>query len=281
VTGVEVEADDGSIEVLRAPLVVLCAGAIGSPAVLLRSGIGPRAELEALGIPLVADLPGVGADLDDHPGLAVICRARHPELIDTDAPIIQTVLRWTASGSRHRNDLFAETASFARMPGRPPSFAVLVSLFRTTSRGSLRLASADPHDAPVIESGFGGDADDDDRLAEGLLEGVRLAQAGPLADLVEEVLWPRLPLDRDAARHLAHTRAGSGYHPSCTARMGPDDDPGAVVDQWGRCRAVDGLAVADASIMPFVPRANTNLTSIMIGERVGEWLRTDPARYGL
>jgi len=63
--------------------------------------------------------------------------------------------------------------------------------------------------------------------------------------------------------------------------MGPADDPGAVVDQFGRCRAVEGLVVADASLMPFAPRANTNLTSIMIGERVGEWLRTGPARYGL
>jgi choline dehydrogenase len=281
VTGVEVESADGSTEVLRAALVVLCAGAIGSPAVLLRSGLGPRSELERSGIDVVADLPGVGADLDDHPGLAVICQARHPELIDTDAPIIQTVLRWTASGSRHRNDLFAETASFARMSGRPPSFAVLVSLFRTASRGRLRLASADPHEPPVIESGFGNDAGDDERLAEALLEGVRLAQSGPLADLVDEVVWPRLPLDEDGARQLAHTRAASGYHPSCTARMGPDDDPGAVVDQYGRCRGVDGLVVGDASIMPFVPRANTNLTSIMIGERIGEWLRTDPARYGL
>ena len=75
--------------------------------------------------------------------------------------------------------------------------------------------------------------------------------------------------------------AGSGYHPCGTAKMGVESDPMAVVDQYGRCFAMDGLVVADASIMPMVPRANTNLTSIMIGEKVGEWLRTRPAIYGL
>jgi choline dehydrogenase len=211
----------------------------------------------------------------------VLCQARHPELIDTTQPIIQSVLRWTAEGSEHRNDLFAETAAFARAPGRPPAFAVLVSLFLTRARGRVRLASADPQAAPVIESGFGIDPIDNERLAQALVEGVRLAQAPPLRELSDGVLWPRLPLDAEGARALARTRAGSGYHPSGTVRMGPPDDPTAIVDQYGRCRAVDGLVVADASIMPFVPRANTNLTSIMIGERVGEWLRTNPQRYGL
>ena len=73
----------------------------------------------------------------------------------------------------------------------------------------------------------------------------------------------------------------SGYHPSGTVKMGPKEDPGAVVDQFGCCHTIDNLVVADASIMPFVPRANTNLTCIMIGEKIGEWLRQSPARYGL
>ena len=104
-----------------------------------------------------------------------------------------------------------------------------------------------------------------------------------MAELVDAVVFPDPARTVSAADLLGLVRrfAGSGYHPCGTVRMGPAGDPAAVVDQYGRCHAVDGLVVADASIMPTVPRANTNLTSIMIGDRVGEWLRTEPARYGL
>ena len=87
--------------------------------------------------------------------------------------------------------------------------------------------------------------------------------------------------DRDDVIALLRRFAASGYHPCGTARMGQADDPTTVVDQFGRSHAIDGLVVADAAIMPTVPRANTNPTSIMIGETIGEWLRTEPARYGL
>ena len=280
VTGVEVERPDGTIETHHGRLVVLCAGAIGSPTILLRSGVGPKAELERLGIDLVADLAGVGARLDDHPGLPVICTARHPEMVDTDMPLIQTVLRYTGEGSPHRLDCFVEPVTFIRMANRAPSFGVLLSLFHTQSRGRLRLASADPHAAPVIETGFGSDEYDNDRLARCLMDTVRIAQSGPLAELVAEIGWPRLPLDLEGARHLARTRAGSGYHPCATVPMGDPADPLTAVDPHGRVRGVDNLVVADASIMPAVPRANTNLTSLMIGEMVGEWLRASSV-YGL
>jgi choline dehydrogenase len=99
---------------------------------------------------------------------------------------------------------------------------------------------------------------------------------------VAEVLIPEVanPSDDDLASMLRRT-ARSGYHPCGTAKMGPAEDAEAVVDQYGRVHAVEGLVVADASIMPSVPRANTNLTSIMIGERIGEFVRTRPGDYGL
>ncbi|MCX7063495.1 MAG: GMC family oxidoreductase, partial [Proteobacteria bacterium] len=106
---------------------------------------------------------------------------------------------------------------------------------------------------------------------------------GPLADLIEAVNFPdpaRRLDDADIAA-LCRKFAGSGYHPCGTAKMGPASDTMAVVDEHGCCHSVDQLVVADASIMPFVPRANTNLTCIMIGEMIGEWLRTAGARYGL
>ncbi len=92
---------------------------------------------------------------------------------------------------------------------------------------------------------------------------------------------PARPDDDEALKALIRKFAGSGYHPSATVKMGPATDPMAVVGQHGGCHFQDGLVVADASILPFVPRANTNLSAILVGEMVGEWLRTTPGRYGL
>ena len=280
VVGAEVE-HDGEVQEVRGRLVVLSAGAIQSPAILQRSGIGPRADLEALGIDVVADVPGVGENLGDHPAVSVVCAVRDPLLADPDQPIIQTILRYTAPGSELRNDLQIEQITFARVPDGTPAFAVSAVLEAPFGRGRLRLKSADPHEAPHIEPDFGVDERDNERLA-GCLEGaLRFVQTPPLADLVEEVRFPRLPLTHDGALHIVRRRSHSGYHPCGTVKMGPASDPGAVVDQFGRCHALDGLVVADAAVMPSVPRANTNLTSIMIGEMVGEWLRTRPGLYGL
>lgn len=254
-----------------------------SPAILLRSGIGPRAELEAHGIAVAADVPGVGRNLSDHPALSVVCRVRDGALIDFDQPIIQTILRYTAEGSDKRNDLQIEQISFAGRPGGPPQFAIAAVLEYQHGRGELRLASADPHAAPIIDNRFCEDERDCARLVACLKDTLRFARTGALADMIEAVTFPdpARPGDDAALAALCRRFAASGYHPSATAKMGPATDPMAVVDQYGCCHAVDSLVVADAAIVPGVPRANTNLTSIMIGERVGEWLRTRPGRYGL
>ena len=100
--------------------------------------------------------------------------------------------------------------------------------------------------------------------------------------MIESITFPKGgPLSDDEIAGLCKRFAGSGYHPCGTVKMGPASDPLAVVNQYGQCHTVEQLVVADASIMPGVPRANTNLTCIMIGEMVGEWLRTRPALYGL
>ena len=104
-----------------------------------------------------------------------------------------------------------------------------------------------------------------------------------MREVMAEVTFPdpRRDLSDESVGDLALRLAASGYHPCGTVRLGPAGDSRSVVDQFGRCHAVEGLVVADASIMPTVPRANTNLTSIMIGEKVGEWVRTRPGEYGL
>ncbi len=281
--GVEVEDAQGTVAEIRARLVVLSAGAIMSPAILMRSGIGPRQQLEALGIDVGVDTPGVGANLSDHPALAVVCQVRDSSLIDFDQPLMQTILRYTAEGSDKRNDLQIEQLSFAGRPDRPPAFAIASVLEYQFGRGELRLASADPHCAPVIDNRFCEDDRDVDRLVRCLKDTLAFAETGPLADLVETVSFPdpARGKDDDALAGLCRRFAGSGYHPCGTARMGPANDPLAVVDQFGCAHGVDQLVVADASIMPGVPRANTNLTCIMIGEMIGEWVRTGPGRYGL
>ena len=282
VTGIEVVRSDGSLEQIRANLVVLCAGAIHTPGILLRSGVGPSEDLHRIGVNVVADVQGVGRNLSDHPALAALCRPTHLELVAGDQPLIQTILRYTASGSDQRMDLQIEQLTFA---GREslPYFGVAAILEQVEGVGDLIFPTADPFVAPRIRSRFCEEIRDAERLADCFLDALRFTQSGPLGALTEEVVFPDMHRisGRDDVVGLLRRFAGSGYHPCGTARMGPRDDPSAVVDQYGRCHAVEGLVVADASIFPTVPRANTNPTSIMVGETIGEWLRTDPSRYSL
>lgn len=281
--GVEVERD-GAVETLRGRLIVLSAGAIHSPAILLRSGIGPAEELARLGIEPVRLAPGVGTRLSDHPALAVVATVRNPAILDPDQPIVQTILRYTAPASPYRNDLQVEAFSFSPRGGGPlQAIAVAAVLEQVNGTGALRLPSADPHAAPIIENRFCEDAEDRRRLIACFRDALRFVTTGPLGALVDRIVFPDVTRDLsdEVIGQLLLRFAASGYHPCATAPMGPADDAGAVVDQYGRVHGTEALVVADASIMPTVPRANTNLTSIMIGEMVGEWLRTRPDRYGL
>lgn len=282
-TGVEVEAPDGTVERISGRLVVLSAGALMSPAVLMHSGLGPRSQLEALGIEVVRDVPGVGQNLSDHPALSVTCTLRDESLIDFDQPLIQTILRYTAQGSDRRNDLQIEQLSFTNRRPDVASFAIAAVLEYQYGRGELRLRSADPHDHPIVDNRFCEDERDARRLVGCFKDTLAFTRVEPLAGMIDQVAFPdpSRDLDDEGIAHLCRRFSGSGYHPCGTVKMGPSNDPMAVVDQYGRCRFLDNLVVADASIMPGVPRANTNLTCIMIGEMVGEWLRTRPGHYGL
>lgn len=283
--GVEVE-QGGEVRRIDAGLVVISAGAIQTPPVLWRSGVGPRRDLEGLGIEVVADVPGVGANLCDHPMATVQVRAKDPAVASQELPIIQTITRYTAPTSsaypEHRNDLQIELLTFSQREDVAGVFSIAAVLEQSYGRGSVRLESADPHAQPVIAQQFCEDDRDTMRLVANYRDCLAFARTAPLSDYIAEVLVPESgePSDDELASMLRR-EARSGYHPCGTAKMGPADDPEAVVDQYGRVHAVDGLVVADASIMPEVPRANTNLTSIMIGERVGEWIRTRAGEYGL
>lgn len=281
--GVEIEGPGGTTETIHGKTVVLAAGALMSPTIMLRSGLGPKAHLDSIGIGTVTDIPGVGQNLCDHPALSVAARVRDPSIIDFDQPIIQTILRYTAEGSDKRNDLQIEQISFAGRRADADVVAIAAVLEYQYGRGELRLRSADPREAPIVDNRFCEDDRDTSRLVSCLKDALAFTRQGPLADMIAEVIFPDpgRGTDDETLAQLCRKLAGSGYHPCGTARMGPREDPIAVVDQYGCCHTVDNLVVADASIMPFVPRANTNLTAIMIGEKIGEWIRTTGGRYGL
>lgn len=275
VTGLTLETHGRVYEIL-AKRVVLSAGAIATPGILLRSGIGPREVVTRMGVPFVAHVPGVGARILDHPGLALFFRPRALE--DARFPLIQTVLRYTSEGSACAGDMQLQAGSFVPLPwsfgGTLPLVTLSCSVGKSRSRGRLRYLDANPRAHPHIESRLLDDPADRARAVEALELAYRLSGTTAMRGLAS-LLWPRPDVVRDRARLEAFLWriCDSGYHPCGTVPMGREGDPGAAVSGRGRVRGVEGLWVADASIMPAVPSSNTNLASLMIGERFGEWLR--------
>lgn len=270
-------------ELVTGARVTLCAGAIGTPAILLRSGIGPSADLAELDIPVVADLPGVGRHLRDHTQIGfTIDAASGP--IDASLPWLQVLLRWTAPGSPDRNDM---QCLFFHLP-KQPALRLVTSLMRTTSKGVVRITSRDPAKAPDIRLNLVSEAEERRRLVEGLRLIARLANADALGPVRGDVahlddgsrvavaaLEERFA-DAEAAEAYVQAAVGHYLHPVGTARMGPESDPTAVVDQRCRVRGIEGLRVADASVMPAMLGVNTHLMCVAIGRRVGGWMLDEP-----
>jgi choline dehydrogenase len=290
--GVEFEVG-GEIQRIHGKRITLCAGAFGSPAILMRSGVGPRQQLERHGIRTLVDAPGMGANLIDHPLVLMLAPLSSDAIRQsggTDHSRNSVLLRYTAPGSGEFNDMqlyflplvdLTMLAGFPFPPRTPPALIMLPVLQRPRSRGVLRLRSANPHDQPDIKLNYLDDPEDLRRM----IEGVRLAwrimheaeiAAGwqsPIASVAGQLL-DQATVDSDAAiADFIRNECNTICHPVGTAGMGSDPDHGAVVDQHCRVYGVEGLRVVDASVMPNIVRANTNLTCIMIGERVADWMR--------
>jgi choline dehydrogenase len=271
--GVEVESG-GAAQVVQGERIVLASGAIGSPAILMRSGLGPEAHLRELGIDAIADLPGVGANLDDHPMLGVTFLGAEGAL-DPDAPLVQVTYRYTSSLNEERNDMQLMPVSAIRAGKGRVVYSIGTVVERQKSIGRVTLTAADPHAPPRIENRFCEHPDDVRRLVEGVRMALDVAAHDAFAALNAGRLSPSddVLADDEALGAFVRKVAASGFHPSCTAKMAPASDPMGVVDQHLRVRGFENLYVADAAVMPKCPRANIHLTSVMIGERAGEWLR--------
>jgi choline dehydrogenase len=263
-------------ETISAGRVVLAGGAFGSPAILLRSGVGPADELRALGIPVQADRPGVGRDLVDHPRFG-LRYATPPGLVVPMLQGCQVLLTMRSSDAVPGHDLHIfPWAAFPVDASESPTGARMVlhaALMKPRSRGSLRLRSPDPAAAPLIAPGWFTDRDDMPRLRQAVRTARRLAATAPLSDVARDELFPGPAIENDTELDVA-IRAGLGtyFHPVGTCRMGPASDPRAVVDARGAVHGFDQLSVIDASIMPSIPAANTHLPTIAVAERCAAWL---------
>ena len=277
VTGVEVETD-GRVYTIASPLVVLCAGATNTPGILLRSGIGPHAVVERLGVEVVADVPAVGARLLDHPGAAIFLRPK-PGIQSLDHPLIQTVLRYASrAGGRDgavRNDMVLQAGSVLPLPwGTLPLVSLMCSLGKPRGYGTIEYTSPNPRVRPRIESRLLVDGVDRACAVEALRLLADMASSPPMKHLAT-FFWPpprALASDERLDRWIGRA-CDSSYHPCGTVPMGREGAEDAATDGRGRVRGVKGLVVADASLMPTIPSSHLNLTVIMMGERFGEWVR--------
>jgi choline dehydrogenase len=262
-----VVAADGAV--YRGDEVILSGGTYGSPAILLRSGVGPAEELAGLGIGVVADLP-VGQRLQDQPGY-YNAYALAPDYLDMD-PAVGSLL-WTASSEATGNELDLHITATHLMDGSlsPTGGAIVLeaALTQPESSGTVKLASRDPGDSPLIDANYLGTGRDARRMLEGVKLGRAIARDRVFAPFVEAELTPGDAVaDDDALAQVITANLAVYGHPTSTAPMGGPGDPWAVVDSVGAVKGVSGLRVADASIIPDVPSSTTNVTVIMLAERI-------------
>ena len=268
-------------EAVNADHVILSAGAIGSPAILLRSGIGPAGHLAAAGIAPVADLPGVGARLWDHPGVSVLLAPR-PGFGDPNMPLMQVAARYLTGEPPDQGEMFLFLASSmdltgtaeARAAGGPVAMELCPVLMRPRAPGRLAIHSADPYVQPAIELDFAADPEDLRRLKDAVRLGHDLIRSAEMSAVTRGAAGLDDAVARSDEALTAYVRehVDTFGHALGTAPMGSPGDQGAVTSQHCQVHGVDNLSVVDASVMPAVPAVPPHLTTIMIAERAAIWL---------
>ncbi|QHJ00410.1 FAD-binding protein [Xylophilus rhododendri] len=277
-TGVRILTASG-LEDIPADEVVLSAGAIHSPAILMRSGIGPAAHLAGLGIAVVRDLPGVGQNFMDHPMLRATI-ALKPEHVakHRDARHTNCCLTYS-SGLEQGGDRDMIMIAFNHRglgEGDMPNTtgAIGLSIYNALSRGQVRLVSADPEANPEVDENMLADPRDRHRMRDGVRRLARIVAQPALAGIAQSITFEASGLDFQQAAALPDdeldalmlAQCGDIQHAAGTCRMGPSSDPMAVADADLKVHGIHGLRVADASIMPTDCRANLHFTCVAIGE---------------
>ncbi|GAA4324556.1 GMC family oxidoreductase N-terminal domain-containing protein [Pigmentiphaga soli] len=303
-SGAEVWVDGRSVAVAARREVILSAGSIGSPQILQLSGIGPGPLLQRHGIAVVRDLPGVGANLQDHLQIRAVYKVRNVRTLNRLAGSLagkamiglEYALRRTGPMSMAPSQLGAFARSSPDRPhanleyhvqplsldafGEPlhrfDAFTASVCNLNPTSRGTVSIRSPDFRDAPAIAPNYLS-TDEDRRIAADSLRLTRRIAAQQAMAQYQPEEWkpgPRYQTDEELAR-LAGDIATTIFHPVGTARMGAAQDPQAVVDSRLRVRGIDGLRVVDASVMPTITSGNTNSPTLMIAEKAAGWIVAD------
>jgi choline dehydrogenase len=305
-TGVAYRQNGVDIQVEATREVIVSAGTIHSPAILMRSGIGPAAHLREHGIDAVVDLPGVGQNLREHNTISVAQLVSIPTLSAQLGPLrmvghlfnylfrrkglLTTPAVQVMAALKSEPDLADPDLILSMLPvaatfndkgnavvEQRASFSFGFHVARPQSRGEIHLRSANPDDKPIIDHRLLGESGDVVKLVKGLKIVQQICRAPALARIITGPLKPDPFPDNDAAlEDYVRASGGIGYHSVGTCRMGPDGDPLAVLDPDLKVRGVAGLRVVDASVMPEPVSANTNAATIMIAERAAEFIRSEP-----
>ncbi|MBR1167476.1 GMC family oxidoreductase [Bradyrhizobium liaoningense] len=260
-------------EIIEAAQVILSAGAYGSPAILMRSGVGPASHLNELDIPVIVDA-AVGQRLKEHPFYYNVYALR-PE-VNSMTPAAGAIV-WTRSSEAGDNELDLHiSGTHIFDPAHSPTGGAIVlacSVTQPKSVGTIRLSSRDPRAVPFIRFNFFQEKSDLRRMIEAVKLSRKIAATAPFSDLLASEMFPGSTVRDDAALEKAIVAQVDGYsHPTSSVPMGAPGDPGAVVDSRGKVRGVDGLHVVDASIMPDIVSAPTNVTTIMMAEAIARKL---------
>jgi choline dehydrogenase len=294
VIGVEFQRQQQTTRASVRREVILCGGAINSPQLLMLSGIGSKRDLERLGIAVKADLPGVGWNLQDHLMMTVTYASTQPVTL-ADAQKPQHILRYLMSHSGPLSSNVAEALAFVHSrPGlnapdlelifaptyfmdhgyqnpKGHGFSIGTVLLQPQSRGWLKLTSSDPHEAPSIQPSYLEDEEDVQTLLRGVKLVRELVQTNALEPFRGAEVWPGAKLQSDDDLiHAMRRHAQTLYHPVGTCKMG--DDALSVVDTQLRVHGIEGLRVADASVMPNITRGHTQAPTLMIAERAAEFI---------